>query len=159
MASGALIYRLKPSVIGQKNLKLLGSTLITTRRFLFNRIGLNLPDITGNSTSTDLSMAQALVDSKIAGKKVMVFSKTFCPFCTKAKKAIEQHIPKDLKAEDYEVMEIENRKDCAEIQAILKNMTGASSVPRVFINGKFLGGGDETARAHGDGGLTRMLTA
>ena len=33
-------------------------------------------------------------------------------------------------------------------QAYMKQLTGASSVPRVFIGGSCIGGGDETAAAH-----------
>merc|ERR1712170_44145 len=116
----------------------------------------------GNSTSQDsasMGDVKAMIESKIASKKVMMFSKSYCPFCTKAKQALKQHIPKDMSQADYEVMEIEDRPDCSEIQAVLKQMTGASSVPRVFVNGKCIGGGDETARAHADGSLARMLAA
>ena len=33
-------------------------------------------------------------------------------------------------------------------QAYMKQLTGASSVPRVFIGGSCIGGGDETSAAH-----------
>ena len=68
------------------------------------------------------------VEMKIHGKKVVVFSKTYCPYCTKAKKAIRPHIGKDLKADEYEVIEIEGRPDCSSIQDYLRKITGASSV-------------------------------
>jgi glutaredoxin 3 len=71
---------------------------------------------------------KALVDAKIAGKKVMVFSKSYCPYCTMAKKALGKYIGKEVPAEEYEVWEIENEHSCADIQAVLKQMTGASSV-------------------------------
>jgi len=66
-----------------------------------------------------------LIDIKIAGKKVMVFSKSYCPYCTKAKKVLKQY---GLSDDEYEVMEIENDPECSEIQAYLKQLTGASSV-------------------------------
>lgn len=84
-----------------------------------------------------------LVDSKINSKKVMVFSKSFCPYCTNAKKVLSEY---RLPPDDYEVMEIENDPQCSEIQAYLKLLTGASSVPRVFINGRCIGGGDDTGK-------------
>lgn len=34
-------------------------------------------------------------------------------------------------------LEIEDRPDCQELQDALENLTGARSVPRVFIDGKF----------------------
>jgi len=39
----------------------------------------------------------------------------------------------------------------------MKQLTGGRSVPRVFIGGKFIGGGDETMAAHKGGKLEKML--
>ena len=130
MANSALLCRLNPSVIGRSKLNLLNSTLIFTRGFLFKRSCLIQPAKLGNSASNteDSMAARQLIDTKIAGKKVMVFSKSYCPFCTKAKQVFKQHIPKSLSEEDYEVLEIENRPDCDQLQAEFKKMTGGSSV-------------------------------
>ncbi|KAK7499731.1 hypothetical protein BaRGS_00009072 [Batillaria attramentaria] len=95
-----------------------------------------------------MSNVKSLVENKIAGKKVMVFSKTYCPFCTKAKKVFKDLIERgQLSTEDYEVMEIENDPRCEEIQSYLQTKTGARSVPRVFIKGKCIGGGDDVVAA------------
>ena len=75
-----------------------------------------------------MSDVKVLVDTKIAGKKVMVFSKSYCPFCAKAKKALQKHVGTDLKPEDYEIMEIENDPRCSKIQDYLRKLTGGSSV-------------------------------
>ena len=71
-----------------------------------------------------------------------------------------------INPENFEWLEIEDREDCNEIQvskknymvgiktkrqllqAYMKQLTGASSVPRVFIGGSCIGGGDETSAAH-----------
>ena len=39
----------------------------------------------------------------------------------------------------------------------MRELTGGRSVPRVFIGGKFIGGGDETVAAHKAGKLDKML--
>ena len=39
----------------------------------------------------------------------------------------------------------------------MKKITGGRSVPRVFIEGKFIGGGDETMAAHKSGNMQKML--
>jgi len=96
-----------------------------------------------------------LVDSKIAAKKVMVFSKSYCPYCTMAKKALEKYV---VPGEEYEVMEIENLDKCQEIQDYLLSLTGARSVPRVFINQKFVGGGSEMKEMDGSGQLKELLS-
>jgi hypothetical protein len=42
-------------------------------------------------------------------------------------------------------------------QAALKDLTGVSTVPRVFIAGKCIGDGDETEAAARDGSLKKLL--
>ena len=56
-----------------------------------------------------------------------------------------------------EVIELEKRPDMSEIQSYLRDLTGASSVPRVFIAGKCIGGGDDTAAADSKGQLLPLL--
>ncbi|XP_054159271.1 glutaredoxin-1-like [Oppia nitens] len=94
------------------------------------------------------------VDSVISDNKVVVFSKIYCPFCSKAKKVLEKYPILD---NQYVVLEIEDRDDCNQIQEYLRQLTGASSVPRVFINGNFIGGGDDTVRLDSSGELGKRL--
>ncbi|KAI6234383.1 Glutaredoxin-1 protein [Aphelenchoides fujianensis] len=56
-----------------------------------------------------------------------------------------------LKPGALEWVELDKRQDCSEIQDYLKELTGARSVPRVFVGGKFLGGGDDTVCCPQDG--------
>lgn len=46
-----------------------------------------------------------------------------------------------------------------QIQDALLKLTGGRSVPRVFIGGKFVGGGDDTAAMGRDGRLKAALVA
>lgn len=95
-----------------------------------------------------------LMDQKIANKKVFVISKSYCPFCVKARKVLQKY---NIPADNIEIQEIENDKDCNEIQDYMRELTGGRSVPRVFIGGKFIGGGDETVAADKSGKLQGML--
>ncbi|GAX73785.1 hypothetical protein CEUSTIGMA_g1236.t1 [Chlamydomonas eustigma] len=99
--------------------------------------------------------AKELVSQTVASSKVVVFSKTYCPYCTKAKNALKQF----LTPEQFTVLELDQRDDGDDIQAALGEMTGAKSVPRVFVGGKFIGGGDDTARMAGNGELKNLLTS
>lgn len=45
----------------------------------------------------------------------------------------------------------------AEIQAVLKELSGQSTVPNVFVNGKHIGGSDTTTQAFSNGSLSRMV--
>jgi len=91
------------------------------------------------------------VDKLIKMNKVMMFSKSYCPYCTKAKKVFKEI------GQKYELVELDEDKDGGEMQQYLGEMTGARSVPRVFINGKCIGGGDETASLYRNGKLKTML--
>ena len=84
-----------------------------------------------------------------------VFSKSYCPYCVKAKDAVRSALGQPGIAATT-VWELDERQDGNEIQAILGKITGATTVPRVFIGGKFLGGGDDTARAAKDGSLVKL---
>ncbi|KAN0073680.1 Thioredoxin-like fold [Tylopilus felleus] len=78
------------------------------------------------------------VDGKIATHKIVVFSKTYCPFCKQTKQYFQDNHPQ----ETVEVVELDTRDDTDAIQDYLKVKTGARSVPRTFINGESVGGND-----------------
>lgn len=76
-------------------------------------------------------MAQALVTKAIQENLVMVFSKSYCPHCVRAKRILDA----ELGASKYVVLELENRSDCSAIQDYLRQLTGGRTVPRVFLSG------------------------
>jgi glutaredoxin 3 len=100
-----------------------------------------------------MSSAKDRVDQLIKGNRVMVFSKSYCPYCTKAKRALTTVLPKDK----FTVLEIENDAECNEIQDYMLSLTGGRSVPRVFVDGVFIGGGDDTDALARSGKLEVML--
>ena len=53
------------------------------------------------------------IEKKIGEKAVFVISKSYCPFCNKAKQVLKQY---NIKPENIEIMEIDNDEDCNEIQ-------------------------------------------
>ena len=118
-------------------------------------MGVSSSRVDSNSASTSSAMAGAkeIVDKAIAENRVMVFSKSYCPFCIKAKRAMESVFPRDK----IGVMELEQRSDCAAIQDYLLSITGGRSVPRVFIDGEFIGGGDETDAMVRSGKMEALL--
>lgn len=98
--------------------------------------------------------AKETIDKALQDNRVMVFSKSYCPFCTKAKNALQSLLDRS----QFTVMELDGRDDGDEIQDELLTLTGGRTVPRVFIDGKFIGGGDETASLARSGALKEMLT-
>eukprot|EP00455_Lapot_gusevi_P056987 TRINITY_DN9580_c0_g1_i4.p1 TRINITY_DN9580_c0_g1~~TRINITY_DN9580_c0_g1_i4.p1 ORF type:complete len:128 (+),score=17.18 TRINITY_DN9580_c0_g1_i4:176-559(+) len=110
----------------------------------------------GQSSSTTISQdAVSAVQSMIQSNKVMIFSKTYCPYCSKAKKYISQ-CPLKTPAQ---VEELDNNANGDSWQAALHSITGVRTVPQVFINGQFIGGGDDTERLFKSGELQEKLRA
>ncbi|KAM3728974.1 Glutaredoxin-C4, chloroplastic [Dirofilaria immitis] len=110
-----------------------------------------LPSSAKSEVSAD---SHALVTQLTSSTPVVVFSKTYCPYCKKAKQALSTfRISNDL----YKIIELNERDDGDKIQDALLEITGARSVPRVFIGGKCIGGCDDTMTAHRDGRLEKML--
>jgi glutathione-dependent peroxiredoxin len=74
-------------------------------------------------------------------KLVSLFAKIGCPFCAKAKAMLKDH------GMDYE--EIVLGRDVT--SRSLRAVTGAATVPQVFIDGKLVGGSEELATFLGAG--------
>jgi len=101
-----------------------------------------------------MAKGKQLVIELIKNKKVVMVSKSSCPFCVKAKNALANY---KIKPDEYEILEIAGRDDMSEIQDYMREITGARSVPRVFIDGKCIGGGDETMSLHRSNQLNGLL--
>jgi glutaredoxin 3 len=82
---------------------------------------------------------------------VVVFSKSFCPFCKKTKELLEDM---NIEAKVYELNKMD---DGADIQDALLEMSGQRTVPNVFVKGEHLGGNDDTQAAAKSGKLSEML--
>lgn len=95
----------------------------------------------------------AEVQRLVAEHDIIVFSKTYCPFCSQAKDALT-----NVGAE-FVALELDERVDGDDIQNALAEETGGRSVPRVFIGGKFIGGGDDTVDLYNSGDLASMVEA
>jgi glutaredoxin 3 len=66
--------------------------------------------------------------------KIVVFSKTHCPYCTDTKNLFSK-LNITIK-----VHELDRMSNGSEIQSTLLEMTNQRTVPNVFINGKHVGG-------------------
>merc|ERR1712071_88707 len=117
---------------------------IFSKRFLMGQAGSREPvDMNG-----DLAME---VQKTIKDNKVVMYSTSTCPYCTMAKRAFKDC---DIPYMNIEVNKIPNGEL---IRDILLNMTGARSVPRVFINGNFVGGGSEVKKFASSGELKKLF--
>lgn len=95
----------------------------------------------------------SFVKSTVKAHDVVIFSKSYCPYCRRAKAVFKEL---ELKKEPY-VVELDQREDGWEIQDALSDMVGRRTVPQVFVHGKHLGGSDDTVEAYESGKLAKLL--
>ena len=88
----------------------------------------------------------------MASNDVVVYSKSWCPYCQRCKAALA-----DMNVTPT-VVELDELDDGAEIQAELLSLTGQRTVPNVFIGGAHIGGCDDTMALKKSGELRKMLT-
>lgn len=81
------------------------------------------------------TMIKYLNPNWVAKESVSIFTKPGCPFCAKAKAL--------LKEKGYTFEEIVLGRDASTIS--VRAITGKTSVPQVFIGGKYIGGSDDLA--------------
>ena len=86
------------------------------------------------STTEDLTEAFNFVDQNIKENAIMIFSKSYCPFCIKVKKVFEDN------GLAFKALELDQMGQLGvTIQAALLEKTGQKTVPSVFNNGKHIG--------------------
>ncbi|GAU98139.1 hypothetical protein RvY_09320 [Ramazzottius varieornatus] len=105
-----------------------------------------------------MEQVKKMISEKLREKKVVVYSKSYCPYCKKAKNVLGKYPIKDDQIEITELDLMADQDQAHLIQEYMKSLTGASTVPRVFINGKCIGGGDDTEKLDRNGELKKLLT-
>mmetsp|Transcript_29164 Transcript_29164/g.45645 ORF Transcript_29164/g.45645 Transcript_29164/m.45645 type:complete len:389 (-) Transcript_29164:111-1277(-) len=97
------------------------------------------------------------VEKLIAEKPIVVFSKEWCPFCKKAKDAFSdieaQFFPKELENSERKPL-VEDPTYFTQYLAAKTNK--GTSVPKVFIKGEFVGGGDDVVAMAKSGQLLTL---
>ncbi|EED19997.1 glutaredoxin Grx1, putative [Talaromyces stipitatus ATCC 10500] len=84
-----------------------------------------------------MSAAKVKAQSIIDENKVVVFSKSYCPYC-KATKSLLSGL-----GAPYYVLELDQVDDGAAIQDALEEITSQRSVPNIFINKQHIGGNSD----------------
>mmetsp|Transcript_56107 Transcript_56107/g.63494 ORF Transcript_56107/g.63494 Transcript_56107/m.63494 type:complete len:101 (+) Transcript_56107:64-366(+) len=93
------------------------------------------------------------ITNEISSNKVVIFSKTYCPYCVRTKDLFR----KEFSGIDVVYIELDQRDDGSTIQGTLASMSGMRTVPSVWIGGKFVGGNSETQSAFRSGDLQTLL--
>lgn len=131
-----------------------------------------MPPISGDSV-------QDYVEKLLKENKIVIFSKTTCPWCVKVKQLF-----KDLN-EEFVTVELDkigtslylnlilnqisttwfliwfafNLDNGDDIKNYIIKQTNQTTVPNVFINGNHVGGFDNTSKLQKEGRLAKMLNS
>jgi len=102
---------------------------------------------------TSVKTAKEKVEDLLKENEVIMFSKSTCPFCARAKTVLESE------GRPFTVMELDElpAENMANMQDALAELTGARTVPRVFINGQCVGGCDDVVSLKQSGELSKLL--
>lgn len=80
--------------------------------------------------------------------KIVIYSKTYCPYCDRAKALLNS------KGAAYEEINLEGKHE--ELKALMEK-TGLRTVPQIFINDKLIGGFDDLNALDKAGELDTLL--
>jgi glutaredoxin 3 len=97
-----------------------------------------------------MSVAQ-FVTSQINSSKVVIFSKSYCPYCVRAKKLFQNL------NQEASIIELDRVANGNEIQDYLYSITQQRTVPNIFIGQKHIGGCDDVHSLHNSGKLAPLL--
>lgn len=103
--------------------------------------------------------AESLVSDAVKTHPVVIFSKSYCPYCISAKRHISQAGKSVAGFTAPKVYELDHMGSLGQkVQSYLAERTGRRTVPNVFIGGVPVGGGNEVGSYSQRGILKQMLT-
>ncbi|PSS16888.1 hypothetical protein M430DRAFT_35510 [Amorphotheca resinae ATCC 22711] len=91
-----------------------------------------------------MSAAKTKALNIIDENAVAVFSKSWCPYCRATKSTLDELGAK------YYAIELDQVDDGAAIQAALKEISGQSSVPNIYIKKQHIGGNSDLQARRAD---------
>ncbi|MCA9459766.1 MAG: glutaredoxin 3 [Nanoarchaeota archaeon] len=78
--------------------------------------------------------------------KVKIYTSDYCPYCIRAKMLLKKL------GQEYEEVHVGG-----DVMDELVKKTGWSTVPQIFIDGKFIGGCDDMFKLRDEGKLNKLL--
>jgi glutaredoxin 3 len=82
---------------------------------------------------------------------VEIYTKTFCPYCWRAKHLLES------KGIEYHEIAVDFGGEARE--EMIRRANGRTTVPQIFIDGRHIGGCTELVALEHEGGLDKLLAA
>ncbi|PIA18742.1 thioredoxin-like protein [Coemansia reversa NRRL 1564] len=109
----------------------------------------------GYSSNVVQTAAERKVRNLIGRHRVMVFSKSYCPYSKNAKDLLSQY-HNELGLE-FGVLEADLEAEPMEVKAALGRVSARLTFPNIFVDGYSIGGSDELSMMHEKGDLALML--
>lgn len=94
-----------------------------------------------------------LVKADIAKNPVLVYSKSYCPYCANTKKTLE-----NLKV-TTKVYELDQIDEGQNIQTALQELTKQRTFPNIFISGNHIGGNSDFMEGLKKGSIQKLFEA
>ncbi|CAH8322357.1 unnamed protein product [Eruca vesicaria subsp. sativa] len=105
-----------------------------------------------SSSSSFGSGMEESVKTTVNDNTVVVYSKTWCPYCSEVKTLFKRLGVQPL------VVELDKLgPEGTQLQKVLEKLTGQRTVPNVFVGGKHIGGCTDTVKLNRKGELELML--
>ncbi|OBS80167.1 hypothetical protein A6R68_21631 [Neotoma lepida] len=106
---------------------------------------------TSRQTSDAREELRRRLKDLIENHRVMIFSKSYCPHSERVKELFSSL------GVDYNILELDQVDDGANIQEVLTEISNQKTVPNIFVNKVHMGGCDRTFQAHKNGLLQKLL--
>ncbi len=94
------------------------------------------------------------VEKTIKDNNIVIFSKTTCPFCVKAKELI-----KSMTSQPIAYIQLDTLENGKDIQDYLASKTGQKTVPNIFLKGQHIGGFDNLSKLNSENRLAPLLSS
>ena len=131
-----------------------GAAALSVALIVRSRSGRDLgPQLSSSSSAPNVA---DLVRTLVSSTTVVLFSKTYCPFCRKVKALFAELGLTFGEGGEVAVVELDVTNEGAAIQQCLLELTGQRTVPSVWIKGQHIGGNDDTQALFASGALHRM---
>ncbi|WFD32735.1 hypothetical protein MSPP1_003786 [Malassezia sp. CBS 17886] len=100
--------------------------------------------------------AKKIADKLISDHFVAMFSKSFCPYCSRAKELFS-HL--NLSGDKIKILDLDKTPEGSDIQDYLLEKTGQRTVPNIFIDGQHIGGYDDLVQYESRGDLAKAISS
>jgi demethylmenaquinone methyltransferase / 2-methoxy-6-polyprenyl-1,4-benzoquinol methylase len=102
------------------------------------------------------SPIRQFIQKEIDNHDVVIFSKSYCPYCKAATNLFSSNIM-EANPDKLKIHQLDQLPNGQDIQDTLLDMTGQRTVPNIFIKGQHFGGNDAAQKAFQEGTLQAML--